>query len=329
VDYRPLGQTNLKVSTVSMGGMGIAGMWGPQDDADTRAALRAAVEEGINFFDTAEGYAGGRSEQLLGQTLKGQRHEVIIASKVLPEHLSAPELTAACERSLKNLGTDYLDLFYIHWPNPQVPMAESAAALVALRNCGKIRHIAVSNFGPQDFSDFLQLARPEANQLPYSLLWRAVEYQVEGLCQSHQVSIVAYSPLMHGLLTGKYFSADELGEGRTRSRLFRKDRPGSRHGEDGHEELTFAVLARLRKICADAGLKMEEAAVAWLLERPGVSSVIVGARNAKQARSAAAMNELKLDPAVSLALTAATDELKAVMGPTLDMWQAPSVSRIR
>lgn len=174
--YRKLGQTDIIVSVIAMGCWPIVGdfTWGPQDEADSIATIHAALDAGINFFDTAEMYGNGYSEELLGRALAGRRHEVVIASKVGSEHLAADQVIRAGEGSLRRLRTDYIDLYQIHWPSRTVPLAETMAALERLRQQGKVRAIGVSNFGLGDLGDLLAIGRPETNQLPYSLLWRAI-----------------------------------------------------------------------------------------------------------------------------------------------------------
>lgn len=326
-----LGQSDLEVSVISMGCWALAGdaTWGPQDEATSIATVRAALDAGINFFDTAEAYGAGRSEEILGKALAGRRHEAVIASKVSSSNLAPDKLKAACEGSLRRLGTDYLDVYYIHWPNRSVPIEDTLAAMEELKREGKIRVIACSNFGKQDLTALLAAGRVEANQLAYSLLFRAIEYEIQGLCAAHNISITCYSPLAQGLLTGKFRSLDEVPAGRARTRHFAHTRPGTRHGEPGAEAEVAEALARIRKICDEAGVAMSHAALAWLLSREAVASVIVGARTPEQARENAKAGDLELPADVLNELTAATDALKEKLGPNADMWESEANSRIR
>ena len=278
--YRKLGKTDITVSAVAMGCWALAGdaLWGPQDDSDSIAAVHAALDLGVNLFDTAEGYGDGYSEMVLGKALAGRRREAVIATKVSPTHLSRDGIQKACERSLRRLNTDYIDLYQIHWASREVPIAETFAALEGLRSQGKVRAIGVCNFGVRDLSDFLAVGRCETNQLPYSLLWRGIEFEIRQKCQDNEVGILCYSPLAQGLLTGKFASADDVPEGRARTRYFSKDRPLARHGEDGFEEDTFAAIDQIRRICARIDVPMAEVALAWLLHQPGVTSVRAGAK---------------------------------------------------
>lgn len=326
MEYRRLGSTDFEVSTVCMGCWALVGdsTWGPQDENDALAAVQASLDAGVNFFDTAEGYGAGYSEQLLGRALKGQREKAIIASKVSPGHLDDAVLRQRCETTLRNLQTDYLDLYQIHWPSRRTPVGEAWATLEALKDEGKVRALGVSNFGPQDLAELLGVGRPESNQLCYSLLFRALEYEIQPLCVEHRISILCYSPLCQGLLTGKFATADDVPEGRARTRLFSAKRPQARHGEPGAEAETFAALDGIRALCSELGVPMAEVALAWLLDRPGVTSVIAGARNAAQAKANARAGDLHLPAEVCARLAGLTTPLKEKLGPNADMWQGES-----
>lgn len=329
--YRKLGQTDIIVSVIAMGCWPIVGdfTWGPQDEADSIATIHAALDAGINFFDTAEMYGNGYSEELLGRALEGRQHEVVIASKVGSEHLTADQVIRACEGSLRRLRTDYIDLYQIHWPSRTVPLAETMAALERLRQQGKVRAIGVSNFGLGDLGDLLAIGRPETNQLPYSLLWRAIEYGIQQRCIEHGIGILTYSSLAQGLLTGKFTSPEQVPEGRARTRHFSKDRPQTRHGEPGCEAETFAAIERIRWISERIGQPMSQVSLAWLLAQPGVTAVIAGARTPEQARHNAAAANLELTPEVVADLNKATEQLKQRLGPDPDMWQSHAESRYR
>ena len=280
MQYRKLGQTDLEVSTISLGCWAIIGgfNWGPQDKADSLDTIQAALDTGVNFFDTAEGYGDGASEQLLAEGLGNRRAEVVIASKVSADHLAPDKLKQACERSLRNLNSDYIDLYQIHWPSRDVPFDDTLRSLEDLRDAGKIRFIGVSNFGQQDLPEMLSVGRVESNQLPYNLLWRAIEFDIQPQCVEHTISILPYSPLMQGLLTGKFKSSADVPDDRARTRHYSGDRPLARHGRSGHEAETFATVERVAAICDDIDQPMAQVSLAWLLHQPAVTSVIAGAR---------------------------------------------------
>ena len=329
---RPLGRTGLRVSPVAMGCWAIVGdaTWGAQEESDSIAAVHAALDCGVNFLDTAEGYGAGYSEQILAKALKGRRDQVIIGSKASPNHAgSFAELSTCCEESLKNLGTDYIDVYHLHWPNRSVPIEQILADFGKLREQGKIRAFAVSNFGRGDLTELLGHGRCEVNQLPYSLLWRVIEQEIVPICRANDISVTCYSPIMQGLLTGKFACADDVPEGRARTRLFAKTRPQARHDEPGAETEVFAALARIAEVAADLGKPMSQVALAWLMHQPGVASVLVGARDAAQMAENAAAMHLALDAATLARLDAATAPLKAMFGTNPDMWQSGANTRYR
>jgi aryl-alcohol dehydrogenase-like predicted oxidoreductase len=170
MQYTRLGQSTLNVSTYALGCWPFAGgrVWGEQDDEVSIATVHAALDAGINLFDTAEAYETGASERVLGRALLGKRDQAIIATKVAANHLAAPDVIAACEESLRNLQTDYIDLYLIHWPNWNTPLSETVGALEQLKRQGKIREIGVCNFGVQDLTEMLNLYPIVTDQLPYN-----------------------------------------------------------------------------------------------------------------------------------------------------------------
>jgi aryl-alcohol dehydrogenase-like predicted oxidoreductase len=326
---RRLGESDLEVSAVALGCWALVGgfNWGPQDRQESRATLRAAHELGVTLFDTAEAYGDGESERLIGEALGNVRDEILLASKVSPSHFAAPDLTAACEESLRNLGTDRLDLYQLHWPTAEVPPAETVGALERLREAGKIRHWGVSNYGPRNLDGLLPHGRPVSNQVAYNLLFRAVEHAILPRCREEGIGVLCYSPIMQGLLAGKFADADAVPDDRARTRHFAGSRPQARHGEAGAEAETFAAVARVRQLADEAGVPMADLALAWLLAREGVSSVIAGARRPEQVEMNARAAALELPADLLARLDEATRPLKEALGPNPDMWQGES--RIR
>ncbi|NOY82365.1 MAG: aldo/keto reductase [Kiritimatiellaeota bacterium] len=324
---RALGRTDLQVSSVSMGCWAIVGdsTWGRQDEAQAVATIRAAVDAGINFFDTAEMYGNGYSEELLAKALEGRREGTVVASKVSPAHTrSWSQLETACEASLRRLGRDCIDLYYLHWPCRDVPIADLLGWFDRLQCTGKIRWFGVSNFGKEDLSELLDHGRCEVNQLPYSLLWRVIENEILPLCRANAISVACYSPLAQGLLTGKFASPDDVPAGRARTRHFSCDRPQARHREPGCERETFAALGEVAGVARETGVPMAELALAWLLHQEGVASVVAGARSPEQVRQNARAMTLDLSADVLARLSGATDVLKARFGNNPDMWQTDS-----
>ncbi len=334
MQYRKLGRTDHDISTVGIGFWAVADpeLWGAQDDQDAIDAVHAALDAGINFFDTAEGYGDGYSEELLARALGDRRHEAFIATKAAARNLAPDDLVAACEASLRRLNTDRIDLYQLHWPSREVPLADTLGTLERLKEQGKIRVAGVSNFGVGDLGDLgdlLALGRVESNQLPYNLLFRAIEFEVLPLCEEHEIGVVAYSPLLHGMLTGKFATLDDIPDERARTRHFAPTRPLTRHTEDGAEAELAAALDAVREIATARGLSMTLLALAWAIHQPGVTSVIAGARSPQQAVQNARAADIMLDGETIVALNRATDALKAKLGANPDMWESGARSRFR
>lgn len=327
--YQKLGHSDIDVSVLALGCWPFAGgkVWGEQDDQVSIATVHAALDEGINFFDTAEGYENGHSERVLGLGLEGRRQEAVIATKVSGGHLSADGIAKACEQSLKNLRTDYIDLYQIHWPNWDIPIVEAMGALEKLRDQGKVRVLGVCNFGPVDLNDLLAAGSIVSNQLPYSLLWRVIERDIQPLCVSHRIGIICYSPLMQGLLTGRYASADEVPEGLARTRLYSKERPMAGHGEPGCETEVFEAIAEVRRIAEDVGASMAEVALAWVRQQAGITSLLVGARTPEEVAWNLPAVDVTLPEDVIRRLSKATEDVKTKLGNNPDMWMVPSRMR--
>ena len=221
--------TDLTVSQLCFGCWGVASdfHWGDRVEGESVEAMLTAVDSGVNFFDTAPVYGNGDSETLLGRVLKENslRDKVVIASKARPDKMRPAEIKEECEESLKRLCTDQIDLFQIHWANRDVPLPETWGAMLELKQEGKVREIGVCNMGPLDLTDVSGLQKPLTNQLPYNLLWRMIESEIIPRCLNDQIGILAYSPLMHGMLADKYKSAADVPDGRARSRHFTTERP--------------------------------------------------------------------------------------------------------
>ena len=329
--YTALPGTEIRVSVIAMGCWALSGdsTWGEQSEADSIAACRSALDAGINFFDTAPGYGNGLSEQRLGKGLAGVRQQAVIATKIGPDAMRPADAVASVERSLGYLGMDYVDLLQLHWPSREVSLADTWGALERLRDQGKVRALGVSNFGPLDLAELTEIGAPASNQVPYSLLSRAIEFELSPACLRNDVGILCYSPLLWGLLAGKYPSADDVPVGRARSRHFSPTRPQSRHTEAGCERETFEALAKIRAVAERLGVPMSELAVAWLLHQPAVTAVLTGVRNAAQAVANARAAEIQLDTATLRELDSATSPVKNALGANPDLWQSGSASRYR
>lgn len=292
MEYRRLGRTGLKVSEVCLGTMtfGTAG-WGI-DEEDAKSIVDLALNAGINFFDTANSYAQGRSEEILGRLLKGSRDKSIIATKVFnpigtdinDSGTSRWHIIRAVEASLRRLQTDYIDLYQIHHVDRETTTEERLRALDDLVRQGKVRYIGVSNEYAWRLCDALRiseaqnLARYECLQPLYNLLTRDVEEEILPLCQDKQLGVIVWGPLAGGYLTGKYQSGSapekQTRFGQTNSMMRRFF---SSQAED--------IVTTLRSLADSLGRSMAQVALRWVLDQDGITSVIVGARSADQMRS--------------------------------------------
>ena len=275
-----LGKSDLEISPIIMGTWQAGkDMWVGIDDAQTTDAIRAAFEAGITTFDTAEVYGNGHSERVLGEAVSGIRDRVMLATKVFANHLEAEQVKMACHRSLKNLKTDVIDLYQIHWPAGSfktrvVPIEETLAALNQLKEEGKIRAIGVSNFSRQQLEEACKYGRIDSLQPPYSLFWRHVEKDAMPYCVDNDITILAYSPMAQGLLTGKFAEDHKFEEGdhRARNRLFKPE-----NFQRAHQ-----ALVKLRPLAEEKQVSLGQLALAWVISQADICA-IAGARNTDQA----------------------------------------------
>ena len=287
MEYRNLGNSGLKVSVVGLGcnnfGMRI-------DTEQTRVVVNKALDEGINFFDTADIYGNrGGSETMLGKALGPRRHEVIVASKFgmamgdgpFMKGASRRYIMAAAEASLKRLNTDYMDLYQIHFPDPETPQEETLDALHDLVRAGKVRYIGSSNFAGYQVADTAWISKTNglapyiSAQNQYNLLDRRIEKDLTPACKQFGVGILPYFPLASGFLTGKYKRGEEPS----------KDTRLGAMGSMAKSALTdsnFAVLEKLQEFARSHGHSVLELAIGWLASMPQVSSVIAGATKPEQ-----------------------------------------------
>ncbi len=301
MEKRSLGTSGIKITPILMGTWQAGkAQWVGIEDAETIKAIRAAFDAGITTIDTAEVYGKGHSEQIVAQALSDVRSQVEYATKVFANHLKYDSVIEACEGSLKNLNTDYIDLYQIHWPSGAfnseiVPIEETMSALNELKQQGKIRAIGVSNFSRTQLEEASQYGRIDSLQPPYSLFWRYVEKDAMSYCIENNISILAYSPLAQGLLTGKFERGHKFAseDNRSKNKLFQ--------GEN--YERAQQALDKLRPIADRHQVSLANLALAWLIAQPQTNA-IVGARNAEQAAANALAADLQLSP----------DELKEIDG---------------
>ncbi len=294
MDYRQLGSglsvPVLSFGTGTFGGSGpLFGAWGNSDAAEARRLVDICLDAGVTLFDTADAYSGGASEQVLGEAIRGRRDAVLIATKTgLPlaaddMGVSRERLIRAVEASLRRLGTDYLDLLQLHAFDASVPPEELLATLDELIRAGKVRHIGVSNYPAWQLMKALTAADREglprfaAHQVYYSLIDRTYEAELMPLGAEQGVGALIWSPLGWGRLTGKIRRNAPLPE---TSRLHTT----AAFGPSVEDELLFRVVDALDAVAEETGRSIPQVALRWLLQRPTVASVIIGARNEEQLR---------------------------------------------
>lgn len=282
--YVRLGKTEMQVSVLALGTWAFGGDWGSFDEGEAKAAIHVALDRGVTLFDTAQGYGFGVSERLLAGALweRVKREEVIVATKGglrqdgdnLLRDLSASWLRQGVESSLRNLSTDYIDLYQLHWPDPNTPVEETAGVLEEMVGEGKIRHVGVSNFGPQQMDELARYGRVETDQPPYHMFRREIEQDVLPYCAEHDIGVLAYGPLAHGLLSGRMTTETTFPPDDWRSKS--SDFTGERFQHN------LAVVARLQQYADSRGITLPQLAVAWVISHPAVHVAIVGARRASQ-----------------------------------------------
>ncbi|MBX3414981.1 MAG: aldo/keto reductase [Pirellulales bacterium] len=306
--YREIGNTGIRVSAIALGCWPIAGMTSLEvNDADSLATLGACFDLGVNFLDTAYCYgANGESEKLIARALAGRRDEMVIATKggihwgANGEQIrdgSPATLRRECEESLRRLNTDRVELLYLHAPDPQVPVAESAGELRRLMEEGKTRSIGVSNFNVAQLAEFAAVCPISAFQPHYNMLQREIELDTLPWCRERGISVMIYWPLLKGLLTGK-FSRNHVfppGDGRTKYPMF----------QDEEFQKNQDLLDRLRPIAAEARVTLAQLVLNWTIHQPGITVALCGAKRPEQIRDNAGGASWELTTSQTAAIDAA------------------------
>lgn len=314
-ELRRVGQTDILVTPVAMGCWPITGITslGVQEEASL-ATLAAAFDAGINFFDTAYCYGfAGESERMIARVLARHRHQIVIATKGGIHYAQGKQVRDAspatlrreCEESLHRLETDYIDLLYLHAPDPQVPVAESAGALRQLLDSGKARSIGASNLTLEQLQEFAQVCPLAAFQPHYNMMQREIELEQLPWCLENQVSVICYWPLMKGLLAG-HLPRDhvfEARDGRQKYPMF--------HGDEWQKTQDF--LDVLRPIAAEAGKTVAQLVINWTIQQPGITAALCGAKRPEQIRDNAGGMNWRLSPEQLARVNAAI----AARGPTV------------
>src|SRR3954453_4253440 len=289
MDLRPLGRTGVQVSPLCLGAM-MFGAWGNPDHDDSIRIIHRALDAGINFVDTADVYSAGESEEIVGKALKDRRDDVVLATKFFMPMGEDPNrrggsrrwIIRAVEDSLRRLGTDYIDLYQVHRPDPDVDVEETLGALTDLVRQGKLRYIGSSSYSGSEIVEAQWTARDRGlerfrtEQPPYSILTRLIELDVLPTAQRHGMGILSYSPLAGGWLSGRYgkdANATPASSARAQGALasrFDMSLPENQRKLEAVEEL--------RRVADDAGLSLIELAIAFVVNHPGVTSAIIGPR---------------------------------------------------
>jgi aryl-alcohol dehydrogenase-like predicted oxidoreductase len=297
-EFAPIADTELQVSRVALGTWAIGGwMWGGTDERESVATIRAALDQGINLVDTAPAYGFGTSEEIVGKALVGRRSQTVIATKVGLEwrdgkvyrNATRERIAAEIDDSLRRLRTDYIDIYQVHWPDPLVPIEETAEAMRALHAQGKIRAIGVSNFSVEQMERFRQVAPLHVLQAPYNLFERDIEAEILPYCRANNIATLGYGALCRGLLSGR-MRADSTFDGDDLRRIdpkFQLPRFAQYLSAVGQLDRLAQSLFQRRVI---------ELAVRWMLDQ-GISVALWGARHPDQVQAALGVTGWSLDAA--------------------------------
>lgn len=277
---KKVGTSDVQISEMILGCWVMGGaQWGGADDNESIRAIHAARDAGMTTLDTAEGYNNGYSETIVGRAIQDHPHDYVISTKVGAKHLRRDVLKETCESSLRRLGRDYLDIYFVHWPSNAfggelVPFDETMIAMEDLKKEGKIRAIGLSNFGLEDFEEAKKYARVDVYQPPFNMLWRKIEEEMLPYCVKNDISVMAYSPIAQGLLTGKFTMETKFAEGDARSEtpLFLPE----------NRVRALELVEKMRPLTEKYGQTLAQIAIRWVMQFPGITAPIVGGRTAEQ-----------------------------------------------
>lgn len=306
--YKKLGKSDLMVSTVGLGTWAIGGgpWWGESDKDASIAAIKTALEFGINLIDTAPAYGFGYSEEVVGEAIKGNRSKVILSTKCglwweteennfffeqdnkkVYRSLKSSNIRKELENSLRRLQTDYIDIYHTHWQDSTTPISDTAEVLLQLQKEGKIRTIAVSNATIEDCKKYEETCMLAANQAKYSMLDRQIEDSLASYCLDNDIGILAYSPLEQGLLTGKVTidSTFSLTDTRSNNPWYEVDKRSK----------VILMLKGFTDLTEKYNCTLSQLVIAWTRQQRGITSVLCGARNPKNAMENAINGDLELE----------------------------------
>jgi aryl-alcohol dehydrogenase-like predicted oxidoreductase len=319
MEYRPLGRTGVQVSKLCLGTM-MFGAWGNADHADSIRIIHRALDAGINFVDTADVYSAGESEEIVGMALRGRRDDVVLATKFWGAMGDDPNrrgvsrrwIIAEVENSLRRLGTDWIDLYQMHRPDPGTDIEETLGALTDLVEQGKVRYIGSSSFSAGQIVEAQWAARERrlerfrTEQPPYSVLVRGIELDVLPTAERHGMGILTYSPLAGGWLSGRW-TADAAPTSPARQRLTARFDMSL-----AENQRKLDAVEQLARVAVDAGVSLIELAIAFVVNHPAVTSVIIGPRTMEQLDSQL--------PAADVVLDAATlDRIDEIVRPGVNL----------
>lgn len=311
MEKRALGKSALPVSPIAFGAWAIGGwMWGGADKKDAIRAIHACLDLGVTSLDTAPIYGFGQSEEIVGEAIKGKRNSYEILTKCgmrwegtkgdyffttndnsgvqreIHTYSGRDSIIAECEDSLRRLGTDYIDLYQVHWPDSTTPIEEAMEAFRILLEQGKIRAAGVSNYSVEQMEQASTVVDLSSNQMPYSMVRRDIEQDVVPWCMDHDCGILAYSPLQRGLLTGKITPDYPFAPG--------DNRPETPHFKINNLIKTNKFLDKIKPLAEEKGSTLSQLVIAWTLCQPGITVALVGARNEEQVKQNAGALDVQL-----------------------------------
>ncbi len=330
MEYRKTGSSKLEISVVTFGAWAAGGwMWGGNERSDAIEAIRRGYELGVSSIDTAPIYGQGESEEIVGEAIKGlPRDKIQILTKFgmrwdlaqgnlafktknndgkdidVYKFAGRESIIAECEASLRRLGTDYIDLYQIHWPDVTTPIQETMETLAELIKAGKIREAGVCNYNADEMKEAAKYINLVSNQVPYSMVKREIEEELVPYCIEHRKSILAYSPLQRGLLTGKMKPGYKFGEGDHRAGLY--------YFKDENLVKTNAFLDEIKPLAEAKQCTLSQLVIRWTVEQPGITIALVGARNGEQAIQNAKAMEVKLTKEEIAQIDSALENVKLV-----------------
>lgn len=313
MEYRKIGNSDLELSVITFGAWAAGGwMWGSTDRNDAINAIKAGYDLGVTSIDTAPIYGQGDSEEIVGDAIKGiSRDKLQLVTKFgmrwdlakgdfgfksknndgkeidIYKYAGKESVIYECEQSLKRLGTDYIDLYQIHWPDVTTPISETFEAVSRLIEQGKVRYAGVCNYDAAQLKEADQTLEIISNQIPFSMVNRGVEEETVPYCIENNKSVLAYSPMERGLLTGKMTADYKFEEG--------DHRQGNKFFSPESIEKTNAFLAKIKPLADEKNATLSQLVLRWTVERPGITIALVGARNEKQAVQNAGAINVKLN----------------------------------